>query len=174
MRYLSAREGEYRLERHVRRWLLADAPGSLRDAILMKRLEWRWIEQLDSFVEDGRPVDVHDRMTPDEWGVYQRGMRAQANPLAPLLARGIPVPKDARLMLDIGGSHGCFSVVLCRRHARLRAVVLDLPSAVEHAAPLLAREGMGDRVVHQAGNALTDDLGESVYDLILMFSLVHH
>lgn len=94
--------------------------------------------------------------------------------LAPLLGRGIPVPAGARAMLDIGGSHGYFSVILCRRHPGLRATVLDLPSAVEHAAPLLAKEGMGDRVVLQAGNALTDDLGESVYDLILMFSLVHH
>jgi hypothetical protein len=33
--------------------------------------------------------------------------------------------------------------------------LLDLPGAVEHAAPILAHEGMGDRVVMQAGNALT-------------------
>jgi SAM-dependent methyltransferase len=33
---------------------------------------------------------------------------------------------------------------------------------------------MGDRVVHRAGNALTDDLGDAEYDLILAFSLVHH
>jgi len=85
-------------------------------------------------------------------------MRAQANVLAPLLGRAIPVPAGARAMLDIGGSHGYFSVILCRRHPGLRATVLDLPSAVEHAAPLLAKEGMGDRVVLQAGNALTDDL----------------
>ena len=33
---------------------------------------------------------------------------------------------------------------------------------------------MGDRVVLKAGDALTDDLGEAAYDLIMMFSLVHH
>lgn len=174
MRYLKVRDGEYRLERHVRRWLLADVPGSIRDAVLMKRLEWRWIERLDTFIQDGLALDVHESMTAEEWGLYQRGMRAQANVLAPLLGRAIPVPAGARSMLDIGGSHGYFSVVLCRRHPGLHATVLDLPGAVEHAAPLLAQEGMGDRVVLQAGNALTDDLGESVHDLILMFSLVHH
>jgi SAM-dependent methyltransferase len=77
-------------------------------------------------------------------------------------------------MLDIGGSHGYISVVLCRRHPGLRATVLDLPSAVEHARPLLARERMGDRVVLKAGDALKDDLGESRYDLIFALSLVHH
>jgi hypothetical protein len=172
MRYLKVRGGEYRLQRHVRRWLLADRPRSIRDVILMKRLEWRWIEQLDSFIEDGQGLDVHESMTAEDWGLYQRGMRAQANLLAPLLGRGIPVPKGARV---VGHRRiARVSVILCRRHPELQATVLDLPSAVQRAAPLLAREGMGDRVVLQAGNALTDDLGESAYDLILMFSLVHH
>lgn len=174
MRYLSFRDGTYRVRRHGRRWLVSDARGSVRDAVLMKRLEWRWIEELDSFIRNGRPLDVHGTMTSEDWGTYQRGMRAQANMIAPLLARQIPVPADAREMLDIGGSHGYFSVVLCRRHPGLRATVLDLPPAVEHAAPLLAREEMGDRVVLKAGDALADDLGQSTYDLILMFSLVHH
>ncbi len=49
-------------------------------------------------------------------------------------------------MLDIGGSHGYFSVELCRRYAGLRAVVLDLDQAVEQAAPSLEAEGMGERV----------------------------
>ena len=33
-------------------------------------------------------------------------------------------------MLDIGGSHGFLSATLCRRHAGLRSVVLDLPEAI--------------------------------------------
>jgi SAM-dependent methyltransferase len=45
---------------------------------------------------------------------------------------------------------------------------------MEHAAPLLAREGMGDRVVHRAGNVLTDDLGTEAWDVVLVSSLVHH
>ena len=174
MRYLRHRDGEYSITGHVRRWLLADAPGSIRDVILMKELEWRWIDQLETFVRDGRPLDVHGTMAPDDWSAYQRGMRAQANPLASWLARRVPVPEGARDMLDIGGSHGYFSVVLCRKHPGLTATVLDLPDAVTHARPLLEQEGMGDRVTLQAGNALTDDLGEAAYDLILIFSLVHH
>jgi SAM-dependent methyltransferase len=174
MRYLRHREGTYTLARQARRWLLTDSPTSVRDVILMKELEWSWIDRLESFVRDGKPLDVHGTMATDDWKAYQRGMRAQANPLATWLARRLPVPAGARDMLDIGGSHGFFSVVLCRRHPALRATVLDLPSAVEHAAPLLEREGMGERVVLRAGDALVDDLGDAAYDLILIFSLVHH
>jgi SAM-dependent methyltransferase len=77
-------------------------------------------------------------------------------------------------MLDIGGSHGLLSVAICRRHPGLRSVILDLPEAIEHAAPLLAREAMGERVIHRAGNALTDDLGEAAWDVVFVASLVHH
>jgi SAM-dependent methyltransferase len=174
MGYLRHRDGMYALARQARRWLLADEPTSIRDVILMKELEWTWISRLEEFVREGRPLDVHGSMSTDDWRAYQRGMRAQANPLAPWLARRVPVPPGARDMLDIGGSHGFFSVILCRRHPQLRATVLDLPSAVEHAAPLLKREGMGERVMLRAGDALVDDLGEAAYDLILIFSLVHH
>jgi SAM-dependent methyltransferase len=56
----------------------------------------------------------------------------------------------------------------------VKSVILDLPNAVEHAAPLLAAENMGDRVVHRPGNALTDDLGTDSYDLVLAAQVVHH
>ena len=77
-------------------------------------------------------------------------------------------------MLDIGGSHGFYSLALCRRHPHLAAVILDLPEAIKEAAPILAMEGMGDRIRHQVGDALTQDLGENCYDLILISNLAHH
>jgi SAM-dependent methyltransferase len=101
-------------------------------------------------------------------------MRAQAGLAAGWLARALKLPDGATRMLDIGGSHGYFSVALCRRYPQLSAVVLDLPQAVAEAAPLLSAEEMGDRVAHRAGDALTDELGTEEYDLILAFSLVHH
>lgn len=174
MRYLRrSRDGAYRLTGVTRRWLLEESPSSVRGMVLMKFLEWEWIEGLESFVRTGEPLDVHGRMSPDDWTAYQRGMRAQAGLLGTWLPRRLPMPPNASSMLDIGGSHGYFSVVLCRRYPGLRSVVLDLPEAIEEAAPLLAAEGMGERVVHRAGNALTDDLGTG-HDLILAFSLVHH
>jgi SAM-dependent methyltransferase len=175
MRYLRrSKDGPYRLTKLARTWLLEDSPRSVRDMVLMKFLEWRWIEGLEEFVRTGEALDVHTDMSTDDWRVYQLGMRAQAGAAAGWFARGVPVPKGARRMLDIGGSHGYQSVELCRRHPGLSSVVLDLPEAVEQAAPILAAEGMGDRVVHRAGDVLTDDLGSGEYDLILAFSLVHH
>lgn len=174
-RYLRASgDGAYRLTKLARTWLLKNSPRSVRDMVLMKSLEWRWLDGLEQFVRTGEPLDVHGTMSDDDWRLYQRGMRAQAGLGAQWFAKKLQLPQGATKMLDIGGSHGLFSVALCRKYPGLSSVVLDLPSAVEQAAPLLAAEGMGDRVVHQAGDVLAVDLGSAQYDLILAFSLVHH
>ncbi len=172
--YLAADGGTYRLTPLSRRWLLEGSPRSLRDSILFRYLEWDWIARLDDYVETGEPLDFHAGMSAGEWRLYQRGMGALARLAAPETVRLAPVPHGARDLLDLGGSHGFFSVALCRRYPDLKAVVLDLPQAVEHAAPLLAAEGMGERVVHRAGDALTDDLGSEAFDVALVAQLVHH
>jgi DNA-binding transcriptional ArsR family regulator len=148
--YLRFGAGRYELTATSRKWLLAGAGQSLRDKMLLLFLEWDFIARTGDFLRTGTPLDFHAALTPEEWGIYQRGMRATVSTWVPEVARRTPVPKGARDFLDIGGSHGLLSAAICRRHPGLRAVILDLPEAVEHAAPLLAREEMGDRVVHRA------------------------
>ncbi|HEX4962864.1 MAG TPA: class I SAM-dependent methyltransferase [Thermoanaerobaculia bacterium] len=172
--YLHLRAGRYSLTRMTRKWLLADADPSLRDKMLLLFLEWDFIARTGDFLRTGTPLDFHAALTREEWGIYQRGMRATVSTWAPEVARRTPVPKGARDLLDVGGSHGLLSAAICRRHPGLRAVILDLSEAIEHAAPLLAREGMGDRVVHRAGNALLDDLGAEAWDVVFVSNLVHH
>ena len=173
--YLRAAADGFVLSPGARRWLVSGSPRSLRDWVLEQELlEWRWLEHLEDFVRTGHAVQAHDALSDDGWGVYQRGMRSVAGLSAAEAARRVPVPKGAQRMLDIGGSHGYYSVVICRRHPGLRSVVLDLPQAIRHAAPLLAREGMGDRVVHRAGDATTDDFGTAAFDLVFIANAVHH
>jgi SAM-dependent methyltransferase len=172
--YLRLTNDCYQLTNTSRKWVLKDSPVSLYDAILFADIEWNWMTHLDEFIRNGTPLDFHSTMTKDEWALYQRAMRSLAGIAAPEVARRLPVPQGAQDMLDIGGSHGYYSVALCRHHPRLRATVLDLPQAVTYAAPLLAKEGMGDRVVHWTGNALLEDFGVGSYDLILIAQLVHH
>jgi len=167
-------DARYALTADARRWLLEGSTHSLHDNLMFRFVEWEWIGRLDQFVRTGNPLDIHAEMSPEQWEAYQRGMRSLAGAFAREVVLRTPVPSGARSMLDIGGSHGFFSVALCRRYPALRAEVLDLPGAVAQAASILAREGLGDRVKHRAGDALADDLGEETFDLILVSNLVHH
>lgn len=173
-RYLKLQGDRYALTAMARKWLVKDSSQSLHDATMLRFMDWEWLRELEHYITSGQPVDIHGTMSPENWGIYQRGMRSIAGLGAGEMVKSTPFPKPARDMLDIGGSHGYYSVAFCRKYPELRSTILDLPQAVEQAAPILAKEGMGDRVRHRAGNVLTDDLGVEQYDLILMAQVVHH
>jgi SAM-dependent methyltransferase len=172
--YLQVKDGRFGLTRRTRCWLLSANPSSVRDKLLLQIVEWRWLETLEQFVRSGRPLDFHDAMTSEERSLYHRGMRALSGVAGREVARRVPVRHDGRRMLDLGGSHGHFAAEICRRHRGLTAEVMDLPEAIEAAAPLLAAEGLGERLVHRPGDATTADLGAGQYDLVLMSNLAHH
>ena len=172
--YVRSKGTHYTLAPVARKWMLKSSPQSLYDYMLFNFLNWTWDERFEDFLRTGKPTQIHQELSNDEWRVYQRAMRSLAGFSAFEVARRMPVPRGALRMLDIGGSHGYYSVMLCRLHPGLRAVVFDLPEAVVHAATILAQEGMGERIVHCAGNVLTDDLGNEEYDLIFIGSLLHH
>lgn len=172
--YLHARNGRFGLTRRARLWLLSAGPSSVRDKLLLQAVEWRWLEMLETFVRSGRPLDFHDSMTAEERDLYHRGMRALAGVAGREVAQRVPVTRGARRMLDLGGSHGHFAAEICRRHSDLVAEVMDLPEAIEAAAPLLAAERLGQRLKHRPGDATEADLGVEQFDLVLMSNLAHH
>jgi SAM-dependent methyltransferase len=172
--YLRFREGRYSLSPVARKWLLADSAQSVRDKVLFEFYEWAIVEGVEEFVRTGDAQDLHQSGDGEQWGAYQRAMRVLSGLAAPEIVRRTPLSTGATRMLDIGGSHGFISVAMCRRYPALTAIVLDLPDAVVHAAPLLAKEDMGVRVVHRAGNALTEDLGDAQWDLVYISQLLHH
>jgi SAM-dependent methyltransferase len=166
--YVRQQGDRYALAPVARRWLLRDSPQSFHDRLLAQLMEWDWWSHCEEFLRTGEPLHIHDRMTEEEWGIYQRGLRSGIEFLADWVARHLPVPPHGRDLLDLGGGHGYWSVAVCRRHPGLRATVLDLPRAVRPAAAILAREGMGDRVVHREGDALADDLGTAAWDVVFL------
>jgi SAM-dependent methyltransferase len=172
--YLTLSGHGYKLKPHARRWLLRSSRPSLADNLVLRFLEWEAIQELETFVATGEPLDVHENMPAEYWPVYQRGMKSIAGlPVAEVVQR-LKLPEKPLRMLDVGGSHGLYSVEFCRKYPTLEAVILELPAAIEHAAPLLAEEKMGTRVVHRAGDALTDELGDHEWDLVFTSQLVHH
>jgi SAM-dependent methyltransferase len=170
--YLRLSGERYSLRPVARKWMLKAQPGSLYNEMQFHYLEWKWLEHLEQLVITGKGFQIHQDLTDSEWDCYLQACASGAKLSAPEFVDRTPVPDGARQLLDIGGSHGYFSVALCRRYPDLRATILDLPEAVAQTAPLLAREGMGDRVIQRVGNALTDDLGVEKFDVILMSHLL--
>jgi SAM-dependent methyltransferase len=172
--YVQLGENQYTLTPQARKWLLKDSKVSLRDKMLLQFLEWDFVEHYEDYLRTGQPLNYHYHMNSEQWEIYQRGMRSMAEISAWEIGKRTPVPAHATHMLDIGGAHGFYSIELCQRYPKLQSTILELPDAIEHAQPILAEKNPNSQVRYQAGNALTDDLGEGKWDLVFMSSLAHH
>jgi SAM-dependent methyltransferase len=172
--YASWRDGKYGLPASMRKWLLQSSQGSVVAKLAFQLIEWDIVGKSGEFVRSGKPLDFHAHMNAQEWAIYQNGMRDVAANPAVELAKRMPVPQGSTRLLDIGGSHGLYSTELCKRHPALVATILELPGAVDRASEIAQREGLGDRVKYRIGNALSDDLGEATFDVVMINNLVHH
>jgi len=174
LEYVVLKDNRYQLSPLARKWMLQGSDHSLHDKMLLQFLEWKFVEHYEDYLRNGEPIDYHSNMDGNQWQLYQRGMRSVAGISAKEVARRTPIPKGATQLLDIGGAHGLYPAALCRKYDQLTATILELPEAIEHAQAILAEENMGDRVVHRAGNVLTDDLGEALWDVVFISSVAHH
>jgi hypothetical protein len=172
--YLQWSSDQYSLKREFHKWLLKESEANLTSKLRFQLFEWNYVAQLENYVRSGNPLDLHGTSSEKEWQLYQEAMRDVSSNAARELAGKFPVPAGAVKMLDIGGSHGLYSIEICKRHPALASTILELPGAVDSASAITKRYDPTGRVKHVAGNALTDDLGTNEYDLVLINNVVHH
>ena len=172
--YLQWSGAKYSLKRTYQKWLLRRSEANLIGKLRFQSFEWDCMAKLEDYVRSGNPLELHRTMSEKEWELYQEAMRDLSFNVAKELAGRIAMPKGAARMLDIGGSHGLYSIEICKRHPALTSTILELPGAIESASVIAKRYDKTGRVKHVAGDALTDDLGTNEYDLVLINNLVHH
>jgi hypothetical protein len=172
--YLEQRADGYALSPLARRTMLRDAPMSLVGFLEWNYTQWDLVAHLDAFVQTGRGAEFHRTLDdPQAWAHYQRAMFEITRHEAPRLVARVPVPRGARRLLDLGGSHGVLGATICRRHPPLRSTVVDLPAALPHARALAREAGIEDVVEHREGDALESELGAD-YDVAVVSKLLHH
>ena len=127
---------------------------------------------LHTAVLTGKPVisKPHDQ---SEAAVrnYIMGMHYRGVAQARLLAGKINV-QGRHQMLDVAGGPGTFSIFMCRRHRRLKAVVLDLPQTLRITRGLIAQFGVSERVTTYEGNYLQDSFPGG-NDMVLLSSMMN-
>jgi len=173
--YVSVRGGRYANTATTRRWLSADSPQSLVPAIpFLDDFVRRW-DHLEETIKEGRPpftaYEFYDRR-PECWPSFHDGMRAIALFTIDEVARAARLRAGPLRLLDVGGSHGLYTIALCRRYSQLTAVIYDWPDGVAAAEREIARAGLAARVTTMTGDFLTDDLGAG-YDVALLGNIIH-
>ncbi|MBI5858248.1 MAG: hypothetical protein HZB42_11455 [Sphingobacteriales bacterium] len=129
---------------------------------------------LDETIKTGkRPQSsMLENMTPYEWELFSRAMIDISQTNVKEVTLKIPVPKTAVKLLDLGGSHGLYSIELCKKHAQLNAIVMDLPPVKRYTDECVAKYKAANQVSFLAGDFMKDNLPEG-NDVILAFNIIH-
>lgn len=172
--YLTWDNGNYSLKSKFHKWLLKESESNLIGKLRFQILEWEWMARLEDYVRTGKTLEMHGSISPREWQLYQEGMRDLSINVAKEVVSKIPLPNNATSLLDIGGSHGLYSIELCKKYPGLSSTILELPGAIEAASAIAKRYDTTNRINYVAGNALNDDLGTEKYDMIMINNVVHH
>lgn len=173
MGYVKRRSGEWSLTRLGRKHFGAGAPSPFGDFVAFGAPQWSWISQLDEVLKTGRGVEIHRTLNGSDWDLYQRAMAEGARDFAAFVARELPVPRGARLCLDVAGSHGLVGAALCRAHPGMKSVVLDRAEAIPEARKLAEELGIADVVSFREADMLQDDYGQGA-DVVILANILHH
>ncbi len=174
--YLERVDGRYDNGPVARAWLSPSSPVDFTPLLLWAPLGWHLAEGIPQVVTRGspeRPLYEYLQEQPELGRANAAYMKVMAQLNAGPIAQTASVPDTARRLLDLGGSHGLYSMAFCKGHPDLSATVYDLPIAVAGTEETITNEGLAGRVRVQHGNYLTDDIGDG-YDVILCFFLYHN
>jgi predicted nicotinamide N-methyase len=145
-------------DRYAGPWILFTKPRWTAFGELSERLRRKTENRLGQYteftVEDARRYHA---------ATYSIGMGA-----ARLFSRSVDLG-GRKLMLDLGGGSGAYSIVATKAFPGLKAIVLDLPPVVVVAREYIAANEASARVSAIAGDFTTSDFPQGV-DVVVMAS----
>lgn len=97
-------------------------------------------------------------------------LAGRARNVGPVLAERLPL-HGARLLLDVGGGTGLYSIAFLQKNPGLRAIVWDRPEVLKVAAEMACAHGVADRLECRAGDMFTDPVPQA--DVMLLSNVLH-
>ena len=181
--YLRVRQGRYHNRAVTRRWLLRSSTVNIAPYVIHSPDIIAIWEHLPEIVRTYQPV-VHmpyedDNSLPEVQAALERHYAGLAS-LAMVLGREIisqaKLAHTATRLLDVGGSHGAYSALFCRKYPELRATILDLPPGIEAGKRLTPQWGVSERIDFVCLDLLKEVLPADLtqqFDAALYFHIAH-
>ena len=181
--YLRQRRGQYRNRAVARRWLTQDSAFNIAPYIIHAPDIIAVWESLPEIVRNNSaPMHMpyeDDSTLPEVQAALERhyaGLASLAFVLGRELVYRARLPQDATRLLDVGGSHAAYSVLFCRKYARLRATIVDLPPGIEAGQRTAQQTGMSERLDFVCRDIVREafpDEFEQSFDVACYFHIAH-
>jgi hypothetical protein len=172
--YVHKKIDQYAFTKRGFKSLSAQSPDNFRYFILFCDDLYKGYLGLDETIRTGKMSESNalEAKTDHEWELFSRAMIDIAKTNCMEVVKKIPVLKSYTKILDIGGSHGLYSIALCARYPQLHATIMDLAPVQQYADECIAQHQATKQVSFLPGDFMKEDMPTGV-DIILAFNIIH-
>jgi len=176
--YVVERDGRYSNSAMTAKWVLQEEVFNLGASVtfwtaVFQQLSPDWLEVMQTGERPYGSIYQWLENNPDIAHAFQQQLMANVTFTGPDVIKKLNLPQTAAWVLDVGGGHGLFSIMLCEQHPQLQASVLDTPIALQTAEHNIAQHNLTERVHLHHGDLWQEEWGDG-YDAVLLFNLIHH
>jgi ubiquinone/menaquinone biosynthesis C-methylase UbiE len=174
--YVEVRDGRYRNSTMTQKWLLGDQDFDADALLLFWNAASRdFSPHMAEVIRSGeRPFDFYEwvEAKPERSAAYQRMLMMNANMGGADVIKHLDLPDGATRLLDVGGGHGTYTVLMCQKYPQLQGAILDDFAGLETGRNLVQENELQERITLQKGDMFASDWGKN-YDMILLFNVLH-
>ena len=154
----------------VQRFLVKDSDRYAGPWILFTKPRWGAYGELAGRLKNPAEnrLGAYESFTVDDARRYHAATYSIGMGAARLFSRSVDL-KGRKLMLDLGGGSGAYSIVATQTFPGLKAIVLDLPPVAVVAGEYIAANNASDRVTTLPGDFTRTEFPQGV-DVVVMAS----
>lgn len=163
----------YQLTSRGSKFFSKSSPHAMKNMVLFSEHHFQNLMKLEKNVIDGVLIKGdQDTFTKEQWDIFTKAMIEMARVNASEVIKLIPLSKNYKKLLDLGGMHGLHAIECCKRLPSLSAEIIDFAPVEPHAKQMIEKCQMVQRVKFRVGDFVKDELGEG-HDIILAFNVIH-
>lgn len=169
--YLEKRDGVYYLSEKGQ-YMSSDHPSTVLPMVLHSAHLWKNWTYLTETVKLGtNPCRVPVMVDDDSKNAFIQAMHVIGRTLANNIVESYDA-FDRRILLDIGGGSGIYTIAFLNKYPSMQAIIFDLPEVIPIASERIREEGLDSRVSFVAGNFYRDNLPQGC-DFALLSAIIH-
>lgn len=168
--FVEKRKNEYKVKDKFRPYLLKDSEKSLFSILKHYSAMWNDWGKLIASIKSGKPFDRRKKDKEESYH-FINGMDNLTKFYKDLIIENIDF-KKAKKLLDVGSGPATYLREMLKKNIKLKAVIVDLPSATFVAKEKLAKEKLQERVTFIEGSLEEKNFGKD-YDIVLISQVLH-
>jgi ubiquinone/menaquinone biosynthesis C-methylase UbiE len=176
LNYVVEKNGRYHNSPLTRKWIVAhetfDAQALLH---FWSKASHELLPHTSEIIRTGeRPFEFYAWTEADAElsDAYQRQLAMNAETAGASVVKKLILPDTPARLLDVGGGHGTYSILMCQKYPQLQATILDYFAGLETARQKIEGKSYANRVSLLKGDMWEVEWGEG-FDMILLFNVLH-